>query len=194
MASTVSSPRPDEPQQDPIEVAPVALATLVEAGLHALMAPYEARVRIVEPGQPYDVGLLDPALVADEWEAPRQRPHVAISSDQSPREVLRARQWGVLDFVRSDVDVAELVSRIENVHRRSKNPAKRSGEAIDGAFLTPREAEIVSLVCRGKSNAEIATLLEVSPNSIKSLIRRAYRKMGVTSRAQAVGWGLARGY
>jgi DNA-binding NarL/FixJ family response regulator len=59
--------------------------------------------------------------------------------------------------------------------------------------LTPREAEVVGLITQGYSNQEIAERMYVSINSIKSYIRSAYRTMGVTTRAQAVLWGVDNG-
>jgi len=64
----------------------------------------------------------------------------------------------------------------------------------DTVGLTPREADVIALVTSGASNVEIAATLGVSINSVKSYIRSAYRKMGVTSRRRAVLWGVAHGF
>ena len=56
-----------------------------------------------------------------------------------------------------------------------------------------RESEMISLICQGMSNAEIAETSYLSPNSVKSYIRSAYRKIGVATRAQAVAWGIQNG-
>ena len=58
------------------------------------------------------------------------------------------------------------------------------------AGLSPREAEVLALICRGLSNQEIAERAHVSINSIKSYIRSAYRKIGVERRTQALLWAL----
>jgi two-component system, NarL family, response regulator LiaR len=60
--------------------------------------------------------------------------------------------------------------------------------------LTERESEVIALITQGYSNREVAELMYLSPNSIKSYIRSSYRKMGVTSRTQAVLWGIAHGF
>ena len=59
--------------------------------------------------------------------------------------------------------------------------------------LTPREAEMIALIVRGYSNEEIATSRYLSPNTVKSYIREAYRKIRVNTRAQAVAWGRRNG-
>ena len=60
--------------------------------------------------------------------------------------------------------------------------------------LTDREAEILALITQGKSNAEVAALTFLSPNTVKSYIRTTYRKINVTSRTQAVLWGVRNGF
>jgi DNA-binding NarL/FixJ family response regulator len=60
--------------------------------------------------------------------------------------------------------------------------------------LTDRESEILALITQGHSNAEVATLTYLSPNTVKSYIRTIYRKIDVTSRTQAVLWGVRHGF
>lgn len=59
--------------------------------------------------------------------------------------------------------------------------------------LTGRESEMLTMIARGLSNREIAEATELSPNSIKSFIRSAYRKIGVERRDDAVAWVGRRG-
>ena len=51
--------------------------------------------------------------------------------------------------------------------------------------LTMREKEVLRLVCDGLTNAEIATKLTVSRETIKSELKRIFRKIGVANRTQA---------
>lgn len=51
--------------------------------------------------------------------------------------------------------------------------------------LTMREKEILRLVCDGLTNSEIATSLGVSRETIKSELKRIFRKIGVANRTQA---------
>jgi DNA-binding NarL/FixJ family response regulator len=62
------------------------------------------------------------------------------------------------------------------------------------AGLSPREAEILALITQGLSNREIADRAYLSINSVKTYIRSAYRKIGVTRRSQAVLWGVENGF
>jgi DNA-binding NarL/FixJ family response regulator len=62
------------------------------------------------------------------------------------------------------------------------------------AGLSPRESDVLRLVVRGLSNQQIADELFLSINSVKTYIRSAYRKVGVTSRPQVVSWCLQQGF
>jgi DNA-binding NarL/FixJ family response regulator len=66
-----------------------------------------------------------------------------------------------------------------------------SQELPDG--LTPREAEILELISRGLTNAEIAERLVVSPATVKSHVNRIFAKTGARDRAQAVVYAYAHG-
>ena len=59
--------------------------------------------------------------------------------------------------------------------------------------LSEREVEILRLIAEGHSNDEIAQRIFLSVNTIKSHIRSAYRKLGVETRSQAVGWAYKNG-
>ena len=53
---------------------------------------------------------------------------------------------------------------------------------------------MLAFITQGLTNAQIARNLYLSINSVKSYIRAAYRKIGVTSRSQAVAWGMQHGF
>lgn len=60
--------------------------------------------------------------------------------------------------------------------------------------LSPRESEVVALICQGLTNDEVADQLYLGINTVKTYIRTAYRKAGVKDRANAVLWGLDHGF
>ncbi len=52
--------------------------------------------------------------------------------------------------------------------------------------LTPREAQIAELVAQGLTNAEIGAVLWITENSVKQALKRMFRKLEVSSRAEMV--------
>ena len=96
--------------------------------------------------------------------------------------------------------VDDLVRRLRHGHaaetRLTLHEAPVGGvrsAAIEDYDLSPREVDIICRVAAGLSNREVAADLFLGINTIKTYIRTAYRKMGVTSRSQAVMWAVRHG-
>lgn len=52
--------------------------------------------------------------------------------------------------------------------------------------LTPQEDKVMELMVKGLSNAEIASMLSVSINTVKTHVSRVLRKKGVKNRIQLI--------
>ncbi|MDR7169893.1 DNA-binding NarL/FixJ family response regulator [Nocardia kruczakiae] len=89
----------------------------------------------------------------------------------------------LVDALIGDPPRAEAVSAPPAPNPTAPNP--------DG--LTAREAEVVALITRGLSNAEIAAHLFVSPATVKTHINNAFAKIGARNRADAVRYGYRHG-
>ncbi|NVK88660.1 MAG: response regulator transcription factor [Gammaproteobacteria bacterium] len=59
-------------------------------------------------------------------------------------------------------------------------------DANERAKYSARELEIIDLLSHGYSNKELANLLTLSPNTIKTHLNNLYSKLGVSNRTQAV--------
>ncbi|HSV77831.1 MAG TPA: XrtB/PEP-CTERM-associated transcriptional regulator EpsA [Ramlibacter sp.] len=76
-------------------------------------------------------------------------------------------------------------SYVDSVFDESCWTDRGAGER--GAALSARELEIMQWVRMGKTNSEIAMILNLSTFTVKNHMRRIYRKLDVLNRAQAVG-------
>lgn len=70
----------------------------------------------------------------------------------------------------------------------SQNPeaAKFQHQPFKTTRLTPRELEIAQLVANGQTNAQIGNQLWITENSVKQALKRMFRKLEVSSRAEMV--------
>jgi DNA-binding CsgD family transcriptional regulator len=73
------------------------------------------------------------------------------------------------------------------------NPGGDHGASKAGEPLTPREREILSALALGRTGAEIATELVISPETVRNHVRNARAKLGARTRAQAIARALQRG-
>lgn len=130
---------------------------------------------------------------------------VLYTWNASAEVVREARRRGLRGVIAKTDPVHTLVDALHRAHAGEFVVSEAFGEPPEDGEpkvrtwpgreqgLTAREAEVIGLVTQGFSNQEIAERLYVSINSIKSYIRSAYRTMGVTTRAQAVLWGVDNG-
>jgi DNA-binding NarL/FixJ family response regulator len=73
---------------------------------------------------------------------------------------------------------------IEAFVRRPAEAAEADSPAMD--VLTDRERDVLSLVAKGLSNAEIGSQLYVSPATVKTHVARILTKLGARDRAQLI--------
>jgi DNA-binding NarL/FixJ family response regulator len=126
---------------------------------------------------------------------------VVLTTHADDASILKALRAGAIGYLTKESGRAEIARAIE---------AAASGQSVldDGVTatllaaavdvpaaveLTPREAEVLTLIARGKSNAEIAGELFVSAATVKTHINNLFAKIGVRDRAQAVRYALRHG-
>ncbi|MGN6430388.1 MAG: response regulator [Gaiellaceae bacterium] len=93
---------------------------------------------------------------------------------------------GIRAVCSGDALLAPSVTRrvIEEFVRRPPDGPRTAPPELDE--LTPREGEVLSLIARGLSNAEIAQTLVVSETTVKTHVARVLMKMNLRDRVQAV--------
>jgi len=68
-----------------------------------------------------------------------------------------------------------------------------SAENFDIPILTEQEIRILTMIAEGLTNSDIAEVLTVSPNTVKTHVRNIFAKLGVSDRTQAAIWAIRRG-
>jgi DNA-binding NarL/FixJ family response regulator len=125
---------------------------------------------------------------------------IALTTYDDEHSVMEAVRAGARGYLTKDAGAEEIRQALEAVVRGEAaiDPAVQhhlldalatgapatAGTLPDG--LTPREAEVLSLIAEGLSNAEIAHRLVVSEATVKSHINHLFTKIGARDRAQAV--------
>jgi DNA-binding NarL/FixJ family response regulator len=110
-----------------------------------------------------------------------------LLKDVQPEELIRGvRLVAVGDALLAPAVTRRLIAQFAS-HRRlvtSRDP---------GANLTGREREILEHLARGKSNAEIASGLYLSENTVKTHVASVLGKLTLRDRVQAVIWAYENG-
>jgi DNA-binding CsgD family transcriptional regulator len=70
--------------------------------------------------------------------------------------------------------------------RASPSPFQINTRAQETLGISARELEVLELLAAGRSNKEIASRLEVSPNTVKTHVARLFGKLQVRRRTEAI--------
>lgn len=116
-----------------------------------------------------------------------------LSRDMRPDLRARAVAMGARSWVSMSSHAAALVEAVE-LTAIGKPVPDQEEHLGNGAGLSQREVEILSLIAQGLSNQEIVDRLHLALNTLKSHIRSTYRKINVSSRSQAVAWAMQNGF
>jgi DNA-binding NarL/FixJ family response regulator len=131
---------------------------------------------------------------------------VVLTTFELDEYVFGALRAGASGFLLKDVEPVDLITAVRVVAGGEALLAPRLTRRLIEAFLTagggaaasagaaaaeievltPREREVLALVGRGHSNAEIAERLVLSPLTAKTHVARLFAKLGARDRAQLV--------
>ena len=203
-------------EQGPVRVAVVNDYAIVVGGVASMLEPYSDQVVVVEldSREPVvsdvDVVLFDTfsQLRPDRVDLGRLTAGaparvVVYSWAVEPELVRECLRQGAAGYLAKNLDGRQLAEAIVRVHRGERvvpAPVEVEEDAIRGSWpgqeagLTARESEVLALITQGLSNQEIADRSYLSINSVKTYVRTAYRKLGVSRRSQAVAWCMRHGF
>ena len=131
---------------------------------------------------------------------------MALTIHDDENYMMRMIENGAAGYLLKDVEPSTMVQAIRRVYagesyvepsltkklfhgitsREGRNPAAPVHGSYDADRLSTREIEVLQLIGRGMSNAEIAKELFLSEKTVKNHLTNIFRKIQVTDRTQAV--------
>lgn len=124
-------------------------------------------------------------------------PLIFLTAKGDRKDLRLGMELGADDYLSKPVGVDELLGAIRaRLERRSETenalrgrvafrPNFGSAAPLQTLGLTPREAEVLLWVAQGKSNSEIATILDLSEKTVKVHLGHVFEKLGTDNRNAA---------
>jgi DNA-binding NarL/FixJ family response regulator len=207
----------------PVRTAIVCEDSIVRRGVASILADHPDRIQVrpfddaaLQPGQVdvfvYDVVALHLRDGYDLERLTKLAPVLALTRVLRPDLGARAMSHGAAGCISLGASSKQVVKALLRAAAQTGrgpgdahlDPLPETATASTGTGpevwqgqdrgLTQRETQVLSLIAYGFSNSRIAEELFVSENTVKSFVRRAYRKIGVTTRSQAVRWAIEHGW
>jgi two-component system NarL family response regulator len=136
------------------------------------------------------------AIAAMRAERPDARVLVLTTYDGDD-DIHRALTAGALGYALKDAPREQLMEAIRAVHAGERwlpgAVVSRLATRFSAPDLTPREREVLALVARGKSNAEVGAALAITEGTVKVHVNSILGKLGASDRTDAVVIALRRG-
>jgi DNA-binding NarL/FixJ family response regulator len=125
-------------------------------------------------------------------------PFIFLTAWNDPADLRTGMNLGADDYLTKPMVPSELTAAVQARLRRAeaaapKRPTQEANPAqLEPLGLTPREAEVLFWVARGKTNDEIATILGIGLTTVKKHLESTFGKLGVENRTAAAALALER--
>jgi DNA-binding NarL/FixJ family response regulator len=123
---------------------------------------------------------------------------LVFTTYDSDADIVRAVDAGAMGYLLKDASPEEIFAAVRGaVHGKSVMSAPVASRLFQqlrnpDAILTPREAELLSLLTEGLSNRELGQRLFISEATVKTHLAHIYAKLGVETRSAAIATALRR--
>lgn len=155
---------------------------------------YRPAVTLMDLQMPEMDGVAATAAIRSEWPAARI---VMLTTYRGDVQVLRALKAGASGYLLKSMVGTDLVKAIRSVHGGLRYlPGEIASELaahVTDEALSAREIEVLQRIAEGNSNRQIAALLYVSEDTVKSHIRNLLAKLSANDRTHAVTIAIKRG-
>jgi DNA-binding NarL/FixJ family response regulator len=125
---------------------------------------------------------------------------VVLTTYETDADIVRAVEAGAVGYLLKDTPVAELGQAIRAAARGETVLAPSVAQRLVSHvrqprrdLLSSRETEVLALVARGLTNAEIGRQLTITEATVKTHLIRSFSKLGVNDRTAAVTSAIALG-
>lgn len=122
---------------------------------------------------------------------------LVLSNYESEEDVARALQLGAMGYLRKDADAPQILLAIRTVARGDRylpeTAQKVLADVDPSGGLSLREREIVQLVFKGLTNAQIGQSLGITEGTVRIHMTNIMFKLGVKRRTEAVAVALKKG-
>lgn len=123
---------------------------------------------------------------------------VILSAYGSAENLRKAQEAGAAGFLVKNADVTSIRDGIRAaLQGKSLTPAPKQPTGCPdpedimlehGLCLSRREREVLELMGSGRQNKEIADALHLAEKSVRNIVTRLFRKLGVSNRTEAAIW------
>jgi FixJ family two-component response regulator len=132
-----------------------------------------------------ETGLALLRAVKAKWVA---TPVIMLTEDQRVEVVVDAMRSGATGVVPKPINHEHLIREVvrairENVHISTTDGGRRQIEIRGFSHLTPRERQVLQLICDGRSNKEAGKALRISPRTIEVHRAKIMMKLGAKNTA-----------
>jgi DNA-binding NarL/FixJ family response regulator len=125
---------------------------------------------------------------------------VVLTTYETDADIVRAVEAGAVGYLLKDASISELGSAVRAAARGetvlAPSVARRLVSHVRQPrrdLLSSRETEVLALVARGLTNAEIGLRLSIAETTVKTHLLRLFGKLGVNDRTAAVTSAIALG-